>query len=1087
MEKNAFIRDYYSPKTQFKQILRILRTTTVLLFAIVLSSSAEESDSQNVFVSSQTGSSMSPQQNNRQITGTITDNSGEPVIGANIVVAGTTNGTTSDIDGKFRLTVPNNAVLKISYVGYLPQEVRVTDGKTAYPIVLREDTEMLEEVVVIGYGQVKRSEVTGSVVSVNTEEMMKRNPLTVGQGLQGAASGVAVYRNSGSPTGDVTIRVRGIATINNSADPLYIIDGIPSGSISFLNPVDIEAIEVLKDASATAIYGSRGSNGVILITTKRGEKGKTRLNLSANYNIVNTPKPFDMLNAYDWVQMARETAQNDNTALTNEAWVLNDSKLNYIDWQKEVSQVALQQNYNLSVTNGGENSRSAYSLGYVDNEGALIASNFKRFTARVSFDNTIKQFIRTGININFNYSQSYGTGSRNSVAYASTIPTMDKMINGVLENTPVKYDNGDWGFFSAETATGNIAPGQDNLVAAARTNQNHSGNSRVFATSYFEIDLLKGLTFKTLGGLTYTESHREEFQPVNLRTYNGRSNASRGDQFSMDDNYRMSLNIESFLNYHLNFDGHRINLMAGWSASRSDGQRIEGLNVQQLTFPTYRQMAAGTASTLTVSNANLYRSERGESFFGRVIYTFNDKYTINASVRRDGSSNFGPGNRYGTFPAASVLWRISEENFMKSQDIISMMNLRIGWGQSGNAGNSTNRYVPQLSTDRLAYYFYNDSGNETLYRGLAQTRIIDTNLKWETNEVKNFDLEVGFLKNALTVGVEYFVRDAKDLLLNRSVRPSTGYNQVYTNAGHIQNTGFDIRATYRNKSGDWDYSFRLNASTLKNRAIDVGDPILNTEGAETNDQWNDWSRTEDGHAIASWYGYRVTGVFQNQGEIDRMNEEAKTKSNGEFSVYNHADTKPGDFIFKDLDGNGTINENDREFLGHGFPKLIYGLNASVSYKRWDLNIFLNGVAGQNILSYAQRNMEFNMSNGGGYRNILADAYNNRWTEANKSDKYPRLTYTDRSNNRRVSDYFVHKGDFLRVQNIQLGYSLPDNIVRPLRMESLRLNVGVENPFIFTSYKYGNPEIGSNEILRTGLDAGRYPTSTVFNFGLSVGF
>ena len=1028
-------------------------------------------------------------QGNISISGKVSDSEG-PLPAVNVKLKGTSIGSSTDIDGNYTISVPNqSSVLEFSFIGYVTQEITV-GNRTSINVLLLEDTQVMDEVVVIGYGQVKRSEVTGSVVSVNTQEMMKRNPITVGQGLQGAASGVAVYRNEGSPDGDVTIRVRGIATINNSADPLYIIDGIPSSSISFLNPVDIESIEVLKDASATAIYGSRGSNGVILVTTKRGEKGRIQLNFSANNSIVNRPKPFEMLNTYDWVQMARETAQNDNTSLTNEAWVLNDSQLTNIDWQKEVSRVALQQNYNLSVLSGGENSRSAFSLGYVDNQGAMIASDFKRLTARVNFDGTIKQFIRTGLNINFNYSERYGIGERgdrNSVSYASTIPTMDKMVNGVLENTPVQYDNGDWGFFLAETATGNIAPGQDNPVAAAKTNQNHYGNSRVFGTSYIEIDLMKGLTFKTLGGITYTENHREQFEPTNLRSFNGRANASRGDRFIMDDTYRMYLNIESFLNYHLAFENHRINLMAGWSANKSDGQRIEGLTVDQLMFPTYRQMSAGNASTLTVSNANLYRSERGESFFGRIIYTFKDKYTINASIRRDGSSNFGPGNRYGTFPAASVLWRISEEEFMKSQDLISMMNLRVGWGQSGNAGNSTNRYVPQLSTDRIAYYFFNDSGNETLSRGLAQTRIIDTNLKWETNEVKNFDLEVGFMKNSLTVGVEYFVRDAKDLLLNRSVRPSTGYNQVYTNAGHIQNTGFDIRATYQKRSGDWDYSFRINASTLKNKAIDVGDPILSTSGASDNDQWNDWSRTEDGYAIASWYGYRVVGVFQNQAEIDRMNEEAVTKSNGEFSVYNHADTKPGDFIFKDLDGNGVINENDRELLGHGFPKLTYGFNASVSYKRWDLNIFLNGTAGQSILSYAQRNLEFNMSNGGGYRNILADAYNNRWTEANKSDKHPRITYTDRSNNRRVSDYFVHKGDFLRVQNIQLGYSLPDNIVRPLKMESLRINVGVENPFLFTSYKYGDPEIGGNNILRTGLDSGRYPTSTIFNFGLSVGF
>jgi len=1025
-----------------------------------------------------------------RISGRIIDDTGSPLPGASVVLKGTVIGTVTDVNGNYSITVPDrNAVLEFSFVGFESQEVMVGD-QTTVNVTLSEDSQQIEEVVVIGYGAVRRSDVTGSIVSVNTEEMMKRNPLTVGQGLQGAASGVAVYRNSGSPTGDVTIRVRGIATINNSADPLYVIDGIPSSSISFLNPIDIASMEVLKDASATAIYGSRGSNGVILITTKRGEKGQTRLNASANFRVVNRPKPYDVLNTYDWVQMAKETSKNDGTALTNEAWELYDSKLHHIDWQKEISQVALQQNYSLSVTGGSDNSQSTLSLGYVDNQGAMIASNFKRFTARVSYDNTVKNFIRTGLSVNYTYSQSFGNGSRNSVTNATAIPTMDKMVNGVLENTPIRYDNGEWGFFPSESATGNVAPGLDNLVAAARTNYSHGGDSRVFATSYIEIDILKNLSFKTIGGITYTEGHNENFQELNLRTFNGRSNASRGDQFSMGANHRMYLNIESFLNYQLNLNDHRIILMAGWSASRSDGQRIENLNVQNMAFPTYRQMSAGIASTLTVGNGNLYRSERAESFFGRVIYSFMNRYVFTGSIRRDGSANFGPGNRYGVFPSASVLWRVSEEDFLKNQDFISSMNLRLGWGQSGNAGNSTNRYIPQLSTSRMNYYFFSAGGTETMYQGLAQTQIIDTNLKWETNEVKNFDLEIGILKNSLVFGIEYFIRDAKDLLLNRSVRPSTGYSQVYTNAGHIQNKGFDIRATYRKRAGDWDYSVRLNASTLKNEVIEVGNPFMNgTEGVSNNDQWNDWGRIENGHPITSFYGYRVVGVFQNQAEIDAMNAKA------EGGVYNHADTKPGDFIFKDIGGggekgdqpDGRITDSDREFLGHGFPKLTYGLNASVSYKRWDFNLFMYGTAGQQIMSYAQRNLEFNMSNGGGYRNILTSAYNNRWTENNKSSVDPRLTYTDRSNNKRVSDYFVHKGDFLRIQSIQLGYSLPSQWINALRMESLRLSVGVENPFIITSYKYGDPEIGSNSILQTGLDSGRYPLSTVFNFGVSLGF
>ena len=1020
---------------------------------------------------------------NATVTGTVTDNNGEPLTGVSIAVKGTTRGNITDIDGKYTIPqVSSQTILVFSYVGYLQQEITI-GNRSVINVTLLEDQQMIDEVVVIGYGAVKRSDITGSIVSVNAQEMLKRSPITVGQGLQGVASGVAVYRNSGDPTGDVTVRVRGIATINNSANPVYVIDGIQAGdNISFLNPNDIESIEILKDASASAIYGARGANGVILVTTKKGSQGKTRLNFTTNHNVVTRSKTFDVLNAYDFVHMARETAQNDGTALTNPAWIQYDSQLRNIDWQKETTQIALQQNYNMSVTGGNDNAQSLLSVGYTNNDGLVVNSFFQRLNLRANLDYKINSFLRTGLNINYTYTENRLTGSdgnRNSVTVASTIPTMDKMVDDVLENTPIRYDNGDWGYFQRESI-GNSS-GLDNPVAALKTNHSNSANTRVFATYFIDISLLKNLTFKTIGGFNYYTYSNNNYQEYNPRTYSG---LTQPDQLNFEGQNNKTYSIESFLNYSETFNQvHRINLMAGWSASKYDGQRLN-INVKDLPFSSLRDITTGNMSTLG-GGGRLEREARDQSFYGRLIYTYNDKYVFTGTVRRDGSSNFGPGNRYGTFPSASLLWRVSEERFMKNQRFLSKLNLRLGWGQVGNSGNSTNRYIEQLSSNRIIYWFYDDNGNPVAAQGLAQTQIVDTNLKWETNETTNINLEMGFLNNSLTFNIEYFLRDAKDLLLNRSVRPSTGYKSIYTNAGQIRNTGVDMQIAYQNRAGDLSYSIKFNGGILKNKAVEVGDPIWNTEGVRDQDQWNNWSRTVDGEPIAAWYGYRVEGVFQSQAEIDAKNAQAAAAGAANYQG-NQSEVKPGDFIFRDLDGNGFITDEDREVLGHGFPKFNYGLNIDLSYKNWDFSLFTYGVAGQKILSYSERNLT-NVMYATRYSNILHSVYENAWRENNKSTVDARLTYSDINKNRRVSDHWIHSGDFLKISNIQIGYNFSKELIRPWKIESLRLTAGIENLFTITGYKFGDPEIGSNAILQTGLDAGRYPAPRIFKFGLSIGF
>jgi hypothetical protein len=388
----------------------------------------------------------------------------------------------------------------------------------------------------------------------------------------------------------------------------------------------------------------------------------------------------------------------------------------------------------------------------------------------------------------------------------------------------------------------------------------------------------------------------------------------------------------------------------------------------------------------------------------------------------------------------------------------------------------------------IAYYFF-PNGQNTIAPGLAQTQEIDTNLKWETNEQTNIGVDMGFLNNSLTLSLDYFIRDAKNLLLYRSIRPSTGYSSIYTNAGQIRNSGFELLAVYQKRANDWFYNFKFNAATLKNKVIDVGDPIVSSAGAETNDNWNEWSRTQNGYPIASFYAYRVEGVFQSQQEIDALNDKVPDGVNG--GAYQTASTKPGDYKYRDLDGNGYINDEDREIIGHGFPLLNYGLNAGVTYKNWDLNLYLYGIAGQKILSYSYKNLTTMMITTIGYRNILKDAADKAWTPENHSN-YPRLTKADPNHNVRVSDAYLLNGDFLRIQNLQIGYTFSKEMIRPLRLESVRLFASIENLFTITGYKAGDPEIGgnltsNNGVLQTGLDAGRYPFPRTYAFGLAIGF
>ena len=1036
--------------------------------------------------------STTAMQQSKKISGIITDEKGEPIIGANIAVVGTTIGIISDMDGKYELEVPEGAEVKVSYIGYNPQSFKVTQ-KTSYNIVLKEDSEMIDEVVVVGYGTIKKSDISGSVVSVDKEQMMKRNPLNLAQGLQGSAAGVMVSKNSGDPEGTATIRIRGVATVNGSADPLYVVDGVQVGSnANFVNPADVESIEVLKDASATAIYGARGANGVVMITTKKGVKGATQLNFSANFGIQNMTGKLDVADADLFAYSVRQGRANDTASIQNKAFGADYAgRLRTIDWQDVMTRTALQQNYMLSVSGGNDKTQSTFSVGYLNNDGVILDSNFSRLTARANVTHKVKDFIEVGGNVAFVHSEKVGGGNLRS--YATLTPTMD-----YVDETTGQFISNDWranadgtyNAFMQISGEGDIQKGQDNPYAAKmEEDKTPTYENKFVGSAYLNLNLFKGLQFRTIGSYTLSTVDGSGFNVVNPRSIT----AAQTNSFWMNQSQDNNVEIESYFTYNWKNDIHNLTVMAGNSVTNYWGHWVSS-NASNFLADSYRQMSLTSDQTSRIGDGGYNLKTRYISWYGRAMYTLMDRYIVTATVRRDGSSNFGSGNRWGTFPSAALAWRLSEEDFIKNLDIFSNMKVRFGWGQTGNAGSATSLSVAQLSSNRIAYDWGQLGGSSSNYNkvvGFAQLKEIDTNLKWETNTQTNIGLDLGLLNNDLNITMDYFIRDSKDLLLYRNMRPSTGHGQVYTNAGHIQNKGFEFSVSYNKRFGDWNLGATLTGSTLKNKVIEVGDPIYNNLDAngdlitDDGDNWTNHSVTMEGHAVGSYYGYVVEGIFQNQAEVDAAN--ALAKENG-YDAYQVNATTVGDFKYKDLNGDGHIDGDDQKVLGNGFPKLNYGLTLNASWKNWDAMIYMYGVAGMKINSYAAMKMTQLYKTGGGIQNTLKEYINNAWSETNTNTMYPRMTINDNNTNMKASDAYVKKGDFLKIANIQIGYTFPKRWLQPLRMDNARIFASVENLACFSGYnKFGDPEVGNAAVLQTGFDGGRYPYPRTFTFGLSVQF
>ena len=1088
---------------------------------------------------------------NITVKGTVKDTSGESMPGVNVLQVGTTNGIITDINGQYQMSVPSNAKLTFSFIGYVTQTVQVA-GKTTLDIILKEDAQALDEVIVVGYGTMKKSDIAGSVASVNAEDMLRRTPTNIAQGLQGAAPGVIVTMQDGAPDANAAVRIRGVATINGKADPLYVVDGIQVGTnANFINPSDIESIEVLKDASATAIYGSAGANGVVMITTKHGTKGHSSINITADFGLQTLPNKLDVCNVDQYAANLRQARANDGTSLWNEVWSEQyDGKRKQIDWQDVMTRASWKQNYSISTSGGTEKTQYNASIGFLRNDGMVVNTQYQRITARANVKTKVNNYLEFGADVSYIHTDAHG--SNNSIGnfgnlsslrdFAFMCPTMDFVTRGdaTYDGVPVgsyispnvvnpdgtygevlggkDTNDGFWG-----TTIGNMYAKQMELNKRNRTN-------RALASAYLTVTPLKGLSWKTLVSYDYTGNSDNNFSGGIKRVnyYNGTAidvtkgtnayvNPSNDNDYSfgLGNNDGQTLSIQNTLTYSWKNDVHDLTVMLGNEVSRYYGQWTSASS-RGFWSPDNRNVGLTTKPETLSGSGALNLESRGISYFGRASYSLLNRYILTATLRRDGSSSFGAGNRWGTFPSAALAWRVSEEAFMQNQDVVSNLKLRLGWGQTGNSGGATDLSVAGLSLENVKYSFYGNGQGMGMWNGMTFATgyfagLVDTNLKWETNEQMNIGIDASFLQGDLNLTMDYFIRKSKDLLLYRQIRPSTGFSQVYTNYGEIENKGFEFSLAYNKRlNKDWSINATLTGSTLKNKIKKMGEPAYNTNsdssgkgtedgsntgavGAAAGYHWGNHSICKEGYAVGSFYGFRVEGVFQSDAEVEAMNKAATLAAGKDWEkekVYYQTDgTKAGDFKYKDLNGDGIINEDDMDILGDGFPTLNYGLNLGASYKNWDFSVYLYGVLGQDIFSYsAMRLSNMFSSDDGCAPNILKEAAAQAWSPENPNGTLSRLSFLDPNYNMRASDMWVKNGDFLRISNIQIGYTLPKNLVKKASIQNARVYLSIQNLATLSGYnKYGDPECGQGSVLYTGLDTGRYPMPRTYTLGVNVQF
>lgn len=988
------------------------------------------------------------QQQAKTVTGTVTDVSGEPIIGANIRIKGTTTGTITDIDGNFSIEAEPQSVIEVSYIGYLTQETVINNQKSIR-FLLKEDTKTLDEVVVIGYGVQKKADLTGSVANINTEKLNTQSNANIGQALQGKIAGVDIVSQGGAPGSGTRIMVRGIGTLNN-ASPLYIVDGMYMNSIDHINPNDIASIDVLKDASSAAIYGSRAANGVIIVTTKEGSntEGKPIIDLSVNLGISTASKFLDMLDAKGWAEVTTIARQAIGKPALDMATDLANKPDN--DWQDIMFRPALMQNYNLSVKGGGKYSTYYTGLGYFNQDGIVKGTNYQRYNIQSKND------YKRGI---------FSAGTNLIISFSHDKPLHQElrggMIGTILQSVPTleKYDDtreGGYGgtYGDVVNIPHPLAIIDDNIM------DRYNENVKIFANLYAQIELFKGLKYK----LNLTPDFSFERYKNYLNKYDFGLATNSITQLTERQRRRRNILVENLLTFDRTFGEHKISALAGYTYQDSRFRHIqaygEGLpqGLEEID----------AATTNRSNEGNSWRSVL-TSILGRVFYSYQNKYLFTATIRRDGSSKFGKNNRYGYFPSFSLGWNVAEEKFMENVHWLDQLKLRGGYGVLGNQEIDNYQYSSTITTG-INY----PDGNGGLLQGAFPKNFANPDIKWEETAMTNVGIDFMAFNNRLSLTADYYVKNTKDILLTVPVPISSGgANDPIRNAGKIRNNGFEFNLGWMDQPNpDISYGINLIGSFNKNKVIAMGSESGSIKGGSTNQNITT-SETKAGYPIGGYWLISTAGYFNSQEEVDAYAKDGKKIQPA---------AEPGDIKFVDANNDGVINDDDRVFQGSPFPDFTFALNGNMRYKNFDLSIGLQGVLGNKIYNATRQTLE-DVTKGS---NFLASCLD-YWTPENKNASHPRLTWDDPNRNTRAeSDRYLENGSYLRLRSVQLGYTFPQTWFKGA-IQHARVYINAENLFTITSYSGYSPDVNADNANYRGFDNFIYPTNRTFMLGLNVTF
>lgn len=988
------------------------------------------------------------QQQAKTVTGTVTDVSGEPIIGANIRIKGTTTGTITDIDGNFSIEAEPQSVIEVSYIGYLTQETVINNQKSIR-FLLKEDTKTLDEVVVIGYGVQKKADLTGSVANINTEKLNTQSNANIGQALQGKIAGVDIVSQGGAPGSGTRIMVRGIGTLNN-ASPLYIVDGMYMNSIDHINPNDIASIDVLKDASSAAIYGSRAANGVIIVTTKEGSntEGKPIIDLSVNLGISTASKFLDMLDAKGWAEVTTIARQAIGKPALDMATDLANKPDN--DWQDIMFRPALMQNYNLSVKGGGKYSTYYTGLGYFNQDGIVKGTNYQRYNIQSKND------YKRGI---------FSAGTNLIISFSHDKPLHQElrggMIGTILQSVPTleKYDDtreGGYGgtYGDVVNIPHPLAIIDDNIM------DRYNENVKIFANLYAQIELFKGLKYK----LNLTPDFSFERYKNYLNKYDFGLATNSITQLTERQRRRRNILVENLLTFDRTFGEHKISALAGYTYQDSRFRHIqaygEGLpqGLEEID----------AATTNRSNEGNSWRSVL-TSILGRVFYSYQNKYLFTATIRRDGSSKFGKNNRYGYFPSFSLGWNVAEEKFMENVHWLDQLKLRGRYGVLGNQEIDNYQYSSTITTG-INY----PDGNGGLLQGAFPKNFANPDIKWEETAMTNVGIDFMAFNNRLSLTADYYVKNTKDILLTVPIPISSGgANDPIRNAGKIRNNGFEFNLGWMDQPNpDISYGINLIGSFNKNKVIAMGSESGSIKGGSTNQNITT-SETKAGYPIGGYWLISTAGYFNSQEEVDAYAKDGKKIQPA---------AEPGDIKFVDANNDGVINDDDRVFQGSPFPDFTFALNGNMRYKNFDLSIGLQGVLGNKIYNATRQTLE-DVTKGS---NFLASCLD-YWTPENKNASHPRLTWDDPNRNTRAeSDRYLENGSYLRLRSVQLGYTFPQTWFKGA-IQHARVYINAENLFTITSYSGYSPDVNADNANYRGFDNFIYPTNRTFMLGLNVTF